>query len=299
MSPAGEPAYALLEVVATGPLALIEDAGRPGLGAMGVSRSGAADRGAFELGARLLGQGVGQAAIECLGGGLVLRARDSVTVALTGAPTEAMLDGTPVGHEAPFLLPAGAQLVLGRPMAGLRTYVSVRGGIAVEPELGSRSHDTLSQLGPAPLRAGQLLPVGHPLGNPGVDVAPVRLPQSGLVVLDALPGPRLDWLAHPADLPASEWSVGSDSDRVGVRLHGEGLRRHAAREGQEVPSEGVLRGAVQVPADGQPVLFGADHPVTGGYPVVAVLTARSADLAAQLVPGQRVRLRLVGTRAAS
>jgi allophanate hydrolase subunit 2 len=170
--------------------------------------------------------------------------------------------------------------------------VSVRGGIAVEPELGSRSHDTLSQLGPAPLRAGQLLPVGHPLGNPGVDVAPVRLPQSGLVALDALPGPRLDWLAHPADLTTPEWSVGSDSDRVGVRTTAETpLARSVARE---LPSEGVETGSLQVPPEGFPVLFLADHPVTGGYPVVAVLTPSSIDLAAQLRPGDPLRFRILG-----
>jgi biotin-dependent carboxylase-like uncharacterized protein len=288
-------AYALLEVVRPGPLALIEDGGRPGLGAMGVSPSGAADRGAFLLGARLLGQGPQQAAIECLGGGLVLRARSSVSMTLTGAPCAATSGGHPVGHAAPFLLESGTELRLERPSGGLRTYVSVRGGITVDDVLGSRSHDTLSRLGPPVLQTGQLLPVGHPLGDPLVDVAPVPVPAGGLVTLDALPGPRGDWLDDPAALTGQVWTVRPDSDRVGLRLRGEPLLRSATRRQDELPSEGVMRGGVQVPSDGQPVVFGPDHPVTGGYPVVAVLTEASSDRAAQLVPGQEVRLRLLGS----
>jgi biotin-dependent carboxylase-like uncharacterized protein len=216
-----------------------------------------------------------------------------VTVALTGAPAAATVDGSPVGHCAPFLLAAGQTLRLGRPTAGLRTYLSVRGGILGEPVLGSRSHDTLARLGPPPLERGRLLAVGHPVGDPEVDVAPVPLPATGSVTLDALPGPRLDWLEQPSALEATSWSVGADSDRVGVRLHGTPLARAGSVRASEMPSEGVMRGAVQLPADGQPVLFGADHPVTGGYPVVAVLTAVASDRAAQLVPGQLVRVRLV------
>jgi biotin-dependent carboxylase-like uncharacterized protein len=287
-------AYALLEVVETGPLALVEDRGRTGLGSIGVSPSGAADLGAFALGARLLGQGPEQAAIECLGG-LVLRARTAVTVALTGAPCPTTSGGRGVGHAAPFLLAAGDELRLGRPTHGLRTYVSVRGGFVVDEVLESRSRDTLSQLGPPPLAVGQLLPVGHPVGDPLVDVAPVPAPATGLVTLEALPGPRLDWLEGGDALTRTTWTVGPDSDRVGLRLHGDPLSRTASHESAELPSEGVTRGAVQVPADGQPVVFGADHPVTGGYPVVAVLTQESSDRAAQLVPGQPVRLRLLGS----
>jgi biotin-dependent carboxylase-like uncharacterized protein len=291
----GEPAaYAVLEVVETGPLTLVEDSGRAGFGHQGVSPAGAADVGAFELGGRLLGQGPAEAALEVLGGGLGLLAHDSVSVVLTGAPADATVDGRAVGPCAPFLLPAGAELRLGRPTAGLRTYVSVRGGIDVEPVLGSRSHDTLSGLGPPPLRRGQLLPIGRPTGMPTVDIAPVRPPAVGLVTLDALPGPRLRWLADPSALERTSWTASPDSDRVGLRLRGDALERHSSLREAELPSEGVVRGAVQVPADGQPVVFGADHPVTGGYPVVAVLTADAADKAAQVVPGQPVRLRLVG-----
>ncbi|HET9631312.1 MAG TPA: carboxyltransferase domain-containing protein, partial [Terrabacter sp.] len=151
-----------LHVVEPGPLALVEDLGRSGLGDVGVGRSGAADRAAYLLGLRLVGHAVDDpdaegtrapAYVEATFGGLVVRARGDLLVALTGAPCPATVDGTPVGHAAPFTLPDGRTLALGTPVAGLRTYLAVRGGIDVEPVLGSRSADTLSGVGPAPLKA--------------------------------------------------------------------------------------------------------------------------------------------------
>jgi biotin-dependent carboxylase-like uncharacterized protein len=294
---AGEhPAYARLEVVSAGPLTLVEDLGRPGLASLGVGPAGAADLGAFTLGARLLGQPSDCAALECHHGGLTLRAHGSVTMVLTGAPVPATVDGTPVGYAAPFLVRDGSVLRVGTPTSGMRTYVGVRGGVLVAPVLGSRSYDTLSGIGPAPLRDGDQLPVGSPVGEPLVDVAPVVPPQAGTVTLEVTLGPRSEWLGDLVALTEPTWRVHAASDRVGVRLDGPTLTRAAGFEGRELPSEGVVRGAVQLPADGRPVLFLADHPVTGGYPVVGVLTSRSADAAAQLVPGQQVRLRQASSR---
>lgn len=284
--------HAELEVLETGPLALLEDLGRPGLAAQGVGRSGAADRGSFLLGARLLGQGPAHAAVEVTYGGLSVRARGSVTVVLTGARGPATVDDRPAPHAAPFLLREGQVLQVGQPTTGLRTYLSVRGGFAVAPVLGSRSTDTLSGIGPAPLAPGYVLPVEPPVGEPTVDVAPVADPTEGVVVLRALPGHRDDWLADPLALEQQTWRVSSHSDRVGLRLDGDPLERHPDRTGAELPSEGLVRGAVQVPPSGQPVLFLADHPVTGGYPVVAVVLEADVDRAAQAVPGQEVRFRL-------
>jgi biotin-dependent carboxylase-like uncharacterized protein len=280
---------AALVVVRTGPLALIQDGGRPGLSTMGVGPSGACDRFAYELGARLLGQDAGAAAVECLQGGMVVRASGTVTLVTTGAPADIAVDGRLVGHAAPFTARDGQLVAIGRPHAGLRTYLSVRGGVDVAPVLGSRSYDTLSAIGPPPLATGDVLPVGPAQGDVTVDVAPVGAPSSGIVDLPAVPGPRWDWLDDAAALTAPCWRVGTASDRVGLRLGGPEVPRGTR---VEVPSEGLVRGAVQVPADGHPVVFLADHPVTGGYPVVAVLTARGADLAAQVVPGQEVRLRV-------
>jgi biotin-dependent carboxylase-like uncharacterized protein len=283
-----------LEILASGPLTLVQDLGRVGFAAVGVGRSGAADRGAFLLGARLLAQPYTAAALEVLFGGLSIRAQGDVMLALTGAPAPADIDGRGVGHCAPFTLGDGQILTLGTPPVGLRTYVSVRGGVDVPPILGSRATDTLSGLGPNPVRTGDIVPIGPPPADlPNVDQAPTAALSSETLVLHALRGPRDDWLANIHALAGTVWTVSSQSDRVGLRLTGEPLERHVTRSGQELPSEGVVRGSIQVPPGGEPVIFLADHPVTGGYPVVAVLLDKDADRAAQAVPGQEIRIVLV------
>lgn len=280
-----------IEVVATGPLALVQDLGRIGHAESGVGRSGAADRAALALANRLVANPEGAGAIEAVLGGLAVRARKVLTVALTGAPAPADIDGMPVGHNALLTLRPGQLLRLGAPTRGLRTYLAVRGGIAVAPVLGSRAADVLSGVGPAPLTAGQLLPVGRePATLPIVDVAPVALPAADTVTLRAVPGPRADWLADASELTRTVWTASSRSDRVGMRLDGPPLHR---RDLGELPSEGILRGAVQVPPGGEPVVFLSDHPTTGGYPVVAVLLDADADRAAQVRPGQQVRFKYV------
>jgi biotin-dependent carboxylase-like uncharacterized protein len=286
---------AALEVLATGPLALFTDAGRPGLAHLGVSRSGAADRAGYALSGRLVGNPPGGTAIEITLGGLVLRARRPLMLALTGADCPAWADGRRMPDQGPFYLAAGQTLALDRPAAGFRSYLAVRGGFAVTPELGSAATDTLSGLGPAPLAAGDLLNVGGSPDTPfpGVDQVGRAAAVAGPVVLQARLGPRADWLADPGDLSAPEWVVSPASDRVGVRLTGGTLPRSPATLGRELPSEGVVRGGIQVPSNGEPVIFGPDHPVTGGYPVVAVLTAASSDALAQVRPGERVRVRLI------
>ncbi|OLT15188.1 allophanate hydrolase [Pseudonocardia sp. CNS-139] len=280
-----------LEVLATGPLALVEDLGRPGLAATGVSRSGAADRGALKLANRLVANPEDAAGVEVLLGGLVVRAAALLTVALAGAPAPADVDGTPVGHHALVGLRPGQVLRLGPPPTGLRTYLAVRGGITMPAVLGSRSTDVLSGLGPERLAPGAVLPVGpEPAALPLVDVAPVAVPPGGPVTLRAVAGPRADFVADLAALTRTTWTASSRSDRVGMRLEGGRLGRTGPGE---LPSEGMVRGAVQVPPSGEPVVFLADHPVTGGYPVAAVVLDRDTDRAAQVRPGQPVRFRLV------
>ncbi len=284
-----------LEVLATGPQSLVQDLGRPGYAAVGVGRSGAADRAAYLLAGRLLGEPEGRAALEVTLGGLVVRAHGSFTVVVTGAAAPARIDGRPVGHAAPVHLPDGSVLALGMPTAGLRSYLAVRGGFDVEPVLGSRSTDTLSGIGPAPVAIGQTLPIGEPgSGGPTVDLAPVAGPTGAVIELTLLLGPRFEWLADPDALIRTTWTASARSNRIGMRLDGPPQDRAARWLGVELPSEGVVVGSVQLPPDGRPIVFLADHPVTGGYPVVAVLTQGAIDRAAQCRPGQSVRFRWAG-----
>ena len=209
-------------------------------------------------------------------------------LALTGAPSPADVDGRGVGYCGPFALADGQILTLGTPPVGLRTYVSVRGGVNVPPVLGSRATDTLSGLGPEPVRTGDIVPVGPPPADfPNVDQAPTAALSSETLVLHALRGPRDDWLADPDALAATQWTASSRSDRVGMRLEGEPLQHHVSKKGKELPSEGVVRGSIQVPPGGEPVVFLADHPVTGGYPVVAVLVDVTSIRRPKWFPGSR------------
>ena len=280
----------MLTVLAGGPLATVQDRGRPGWASIGVTRSGAADRAAADLANRLVGNDPSAATLEATAGGLRVRAERTLLVAVTGAPAPVTVDGRAAPFDAPLTLAPGQVLALGLPPVGLRSYLGVRGGIDVPPVLGSRSTDLLSGLGPARLAVGDRLPVGTLTAEePFVDVAPVRAPSSR-PVLGVLPGPRRDWLVPGAwtALTGQEWRVTADSNRVGLRLSGPTLER--ARTG-ELPSEGLVPGAVQVPPDGAPVLFLTDHPVTGGYPVLAVVRTADLPAAAQLRPGDVVRFR--------
>ena len=282
-----------LVVEQVGALALVQDLGRPGHGSLGVPVSGAADRRALRLANRLVGNCEGAAAIEVLLGGLALRATVASTVAVTGAPAPFTVDGRPAALYAPVQVAAGQTLALGRPAHGLRSYVAVRGGLQTERSLGSASTDLTSGLGPPPLQAGHDLRVG----TSSVDVvrhselAATHGTRHGDLVLRAILGPRDDWFAEEAVrlLGTTAWEVTHDSNRVGVRLSGPSLARTRAGE---LASEGVVRGAVQVPASGQPLVFFADHPTTGGYPVVAVVVDEDTDLLAQARPGDRVRFEL-------
>jgi biotin-dependent carboxylase-like uncharacterized protein len=280
-----------LVIIAPGPLTTVQDLGRPGLAALGVGASGAADRGSLRLANRLVGNAEGAAALELTLGGLRLLVAGAAVVALTGAPCPVTVGGRTAGMNGPIAVRPGEVVAVGTPAEGVRTYLAVRGGVAVPPVLGARSTDTLSGLGPEPLRAGSVLPIGsETTGFPVVDQAPVRRP-AGDAVLCVLPGPRADWFDPDAlrTLGADPYLVTAESNRIGVRLDGPELRR---TETVELPPEGMVRGALQVPPRGRPVLLLADHPVTGGYPVIAVVADEDVDRAGQLRPGDRVRFRV-------
>ncbi len=284
-----------LEVLATGPLATVQDLGRPGLGHWGVSRSGAADRASARLANRLVANPESAACLEVTLGGLRVRALGAdLVLAVTGAPSPVAVAGEPVAGNVRIELRAGEELALAPPGRGVRTYVAVAGGIDVPPVLGSRATDLLGRLGPETLRAGQHLPVGDlHAAYAAVDLAPVRQPVAGEVELRVHLGPRATWFAAAARerFLTGSWTAGPDSSRIGVRLVGPALERVAD---DELPSEGVVRGAIQVPPTGPPTLFLADHPVTGGYPVIGTVIEADVDLAAQVRPGQGVRFRAAG-----
>ncbi|WP_333753548.1 biotin-dependent carboxyltransferase family protein [Streptomyces sp. IBSBF 2394] len=281
-----------LAVVRAGALTTVQDRGRPGHAHLGVPRSGALDAPAAALVNRLVGNPPGAAVLETTLTGCALRPRCAVTVAVGGAPCPVTVDGRPVPWAAPVRVPAGAVLDVGAADLGVRSYVAVSGGVLVEPVLGSRSTDLLSGLGPPPLADGTVLPLGRPGGRHArVDVAPQPAPPAELI-LRVTAGPRADWFTPEAvrAFTSRAYRVSSASNRIGLRVDGPALER--ARPG-ELPSEGTVLGAVQVPPDGMPVVFLADHPTTGGYPVIGVVRTPDLPAAAQALPGTPVRFTAV------
>ncbi len=295
-APARVPALRGIRIASPGVQATLQDGGRPGRAAAGIGVAGAADPAAWALGNRLLGNGRGAAAIEVAVGGFRAVAERDLSVVVTGAWAPVVIGGRASDPYVVHAWPAGTELRLDGFLGGARAYLAVRGGWDLAPVLGSRSTDTLSGLGPAPLQAGDVVPVGddveapvpalplHPWGPPqlGTEAAPLEIP--------FVPGPRDDWLsASSRRLLAEEtWAVSAAADRVGIRLDGPHLERARL---DELASEGMVPGAIQVPPSGQPVVFGVDAPVTGGYPVVGVVSATGRSRLAQALPGARVRLR--------
>ncbi|GGK02008.1 urea amidolyase family protein [Pseudomonas matsuisoli] len=302
-APAPDTLHAL-GIRATGLQTLLQDLGRPGQAGQGVSTSGALDRGAVRAANRVVGNDPASACLEVLMGGLSFVADGPVVIAVTGAlaPIEVTSSSgrrLKPCHYQPIQLEDGDQVTLGTPPAGLRSYVAVRGGFAVAPVLGSLSTDTLAQVGPKPLAIGDRLGVHTKIAGHAValDETPAfDMPRADdVVTLDVVMGPRSDWFTPEAlaCLAEQTWRVTPQSNRVGIRLAGD---TPLAREiSGELPSEGTAVGAIQVPPSGQPVLFLADHPLTGGYPVIGAVASHHLDLAGQIPVNARIRFNPLGT----
>jgi allophanate hydrolase subunit 2 len=300
-----------------GALTTIQDCGRPGFAHLGVGYSGALDGPAHHQANRLVGNAPGAAVLETTLTGVAIVAQASVTAAVTGARAAVRVDGELVdgglvdgglvdgglvdggvaAQGRVVVLRPGQVLDVGPARPGVRSYVAFSGGIQVPPVLGSRSTDLLSGLGPPPLAAGDLLLLGDADTDPGTrprcraaDLAAGPVPGDRAELLIHL-GPRHDWLsaAGLAALSAGTWTVSPVSNRVALRLAGTPVQR--GRLG-ELPSEGLVTGGIQALPDGQLVLFLADHPTTGGYPVIAVLDPASLGACAQARPGMPVSFRL-------
>lgn len=306
-----------LEILRTGAQMLLQDAGRPGLTGLGVSASGAADRRALRRANRAVGNDSNTGVLEIAGGGAEFLSNGRTVVALTGATSSSSIvsaDGEifPLIDGEPAAVEVGDHIRIGALTNGIRAYLAVRGGFDLPRILTSLATDTLSGVGPAPLGTGDRLPIDdgrrahavQPLEpvlkepvDPSRQSAEAVPAQSESSVtrweLRVVLGPRTDWFTDDSvtRLTEQDWMVSPSSDRVGLRLSGEQpLERAIARE---LPSEGAVTGAIQVPPDGQPVLFMPDHPLTGGYPIIGAVISEDLDKAGQLAPGMMVRFRIV------
>ena len=300
--PAGENAGQFSVITAPLP-ALFQDLGRFGQTGQGVSASGALDRGAFKAANRMVGNAEAEPCLELMGGGFSFRGNKRVVIGLAGAPCALKIrtaDGKVLTAQTgtPLALEAGDEVSVSAPASGVRSYLAVRGGFEVAKILGSASTDTLAMVGPAPVRAGSVLTLNYApaaLASVSLDEIPAfACPKAGEVVtLDLILGPRPDWFTGAAleTLTSTDWVVTPQSNRVGIRLDGDGVLERSRSD--ELPSEGAVTGAVEVPANGKPLLFLADHPLTGGYPVIGAVAAYHLDLAGQIPVGAKIRFRAV------
>ncbi|QPZ39108.1 biotin-dependent carboxyltransferase family protein [Paramicrobacterium chengjingii] len=282
----------LLTIVESGPLTTVQDLGRPGFAHIGVPRSGALDRSALRLANRLVGNSEADAALEITVGGFEARTNADVWVAVTGAWCPISVGGEQIDPNTPVRARAGQTIRVDAAVGGLRAYLSVRGGIDATAVLGSRSRDTLSGLGPEPLAPGDELGVGREPDAPipALEISPWSPPSDERVEVPVVLGPRQEWF-EDAEIEAflgTVWALDAASNRVGARLVGDPVTR---RTDAELPSEGMVAGAIQIPPSGLPTVLLADHPVTGGYPVIGIVSSAAIDAFAQLRPGQKLTFR--------
>lgn len=277
--------------------ALFQDHGRRGQAAQGVSESGALDHQSLIEANLCVGNPSGSAVIEIAYGGFAIKADRPITLAVTGAPTPMTIhaaDGNRIRapNHKPFALDAGDELTLEYPPEGTRSYLAVRGGFAVTTVLGSAASDTLAKVGPSPIAVGDVLSLGSETVSavdPYRPMAKNHPKAEDTISLDVILGPRTDWFTEKglATLLRQEWQVTPESSRVGMRLAADEPLERA--DATELPSEGTPLGSIQVPHNGRPVLFLADHPLTGGYPVIGVVAAHHLDLAGQVPIGAKIR----------
>lgn len=283
-------------VVKPGMLTSVQDRGRVGMAALGVGHSGPMDPTLFRLAQALAGCNAEMAALEITVTGPLLQFKLGCRLALTGDFARPRIDGVAVGCWRPLTIEAGAQLDCGPLRSGVRGYLAISGGIAVEPVLGSRATDVNGGIGPncgRALQAGDIVPMA---AQPACSVLRSNwsLDPSAWFATDASQPIHCIAGRHRGALDAEsinalkreEFNVAVDSNRVGIRIDGPTLR---LREPLEPVSEPVNFGTIQLPPGGQPIALMAEHPTMGGYPCIAQIAAVDLGRFAQRRPGERVR----------
>lgn len=268
--------------------ATVQDHGRPGQAHLAVPPSGAFDRASHDFANRIVGNAEHAATIELTRATVALTLDQDAMIAVTGAPASIVMSGRQRESQRAILVPANTQVLIATQQLGMRTYLAVRGGIDAPAVLGSRSYDELSRIGTPPLGNGDVLAIGHDAeATPSV----ARQVTSGANVAPAVTllihkGPRWGYCSNSSDLLEGDYVVTSSLNRIGIRLSGKAIEWNTD---ERLPSEGVLTGSIQVAADGMPLIFGPDHPTTGGYPVIAVVDDKAIGTVAQLAPGTVIR----------
>ncbi|UMA65469.1 biotin-dependent carboxyltransferase family protein [Roseivivax marinus] len=283
---------ARLKIVRAGPQVTVQDLGRTGYVAFGLSRGGAADRLALYEGAALLGQDAGLAALEMAGAGGVFEATADIRIAFTGAPMTASLDGKALTWPGSHDMPAGSRLEIGAARRGTYGYLHVGGGIDVPVILGARSAHLAGGLGAA-LDAGTELPVGEDPGGPTGRTLPADDRFSGGEVR-VVPSVQTDFFPEETRdrLERTAFEKDPRANRMSARMRFEG-DGFGVEGGLSVVSEVIVPGDIQVTGDGVPVVLLAESQTTGGYPRIGTVIPSDVARVAQAQPGTPLRFRFV------
>ena len=269
----------------------LQDQGRIGFANIAVPTSGAFDQSAHHLGNRLVGNFPGACSIESLRGNFKFSTDTDLVIAVTGAGASVQINGREHEMSRAIYVAANSTVAVKPGSVGLRTYIAIRGNISGDSVMGSNSYDELSQIGTPPIQAGDQFSISNQVaGSISGDYFPnFAVSGQAEIELEAMPAPRWSGFSNGQTLFDTEYQVTESSNRVGMRLSGPELIWNSK---ERLASEGVVTGAIQIPVDGMPLIFGPDHPTTGGYPVIAVVSRNSLNLLAQSAPGTKVRFRL-------
>lgn len=281
-------AVPVLHVLDTGPLTTIQDAGRFGLRAFGVSQSGPMDRLAFDMANLLVSNPPNAAAIEFASFGGRFRFDADAVVAVTGPGVEISIDGVLKAPHQALKIRAGQNLRIGPVRTGLWGYLAVAGGIDTPVVLGARATHLRFGLGGIEGRAlvgGDCLPLAGTDTAPPMRVADLAPPETDRSPIRVILGPQDDYFdpAATADFLSNAYRVSTRLDRMATFLDGPSL---TATRGHDIISDGTLPGAIQVPGSGQPLILMADGQTTGGYPKIATIIGADLRRVAQTPPGQ-------------
>jgi len=285
----------MILVEAPGLFTTVQDLGRMGFGSIGVSPSGAADSLALRAGNRLLGNREGAAALEMTLAGGIFFFPNGAVAALAGSDFNATLDDAAVFPWQAFHIRPGGRLRTGHTRSGARCYLCVRGGIEVEPFLGSASTHVLSGLGGFQgrrLKNGDILSIANcqkTEPKPHLALPDVLMPRKTLRVTDA---PQSGWFSEAARsiFYGSGYTVTEEANRMGLRLEGPAI---PAPGGGQMITEGVALGAVQIPSGGKPIILFVEQQTTGGYPKIANVISADMSSVGQLRPRDEIRFERV------
>lgn len=283
-----------IKIIKAGMLTTIQDLGRYGLQRYGMTVSGAMDSYALLLGNSILGNADNEAAIECTVLGPTIYFEQTQLITVTGANLSPKVDGQSLPMWKPVLIEAGSLLSFGRPNSGCRAYICFQGGLDIPELLGSRSTYSKGQVGGwkgRPLQEGDRIAFRHcykgkdSLFRWSMDTS--LYPDLSTNVIRVMDGPQLPCFESAAQKSffSDVFTISNNSDRMGYRLTSKPLR---LTEQKELLSTAVTFGSIQVPPDGNAIVLMADHPTTGGYPVIAQVATIDLPLLAQKGPNNRI-----------